>query len=163
MYTTYGLILMTGLLALLFSFWRSTWIDRQEPGSDKMQEIGNAIREGAMAFIKAEYRVMAVFVIAVAVLLYFFNEARGDLLGLVGLSFVVGALCSGLAGFIGLRVATKANHRTTHAAATSLNSALEIAFAGGSVMGLSVVGLGVLGLTILFAVYQPVYSGLPQT
>ncbi len=156
-------IVAAALLALGFAYYKARWVLRRDPGSEKMIEIGQAIREGAMAFIKAEYRVMAIFVAAVAVLLYFTNAPRGAGLGLVALSFVVGALCSALAGFIGLRVATNANHRTTQAAVSSLNKALEIAFAGGSVMGLSVVGLGVLGLTLLFALYVPMFDGLPAT
>jgi K(+)-stimulated pyrophosphate-energized sodium pump len=116
-----------------------------------------------MAFIRAEYRVLVVFVLAVAVLLFLFNQGRGPGLGLVAVSFVVGALCSALAGFIGLRVATKANHRTAQGATKNLNTALEVAFAGGSVMGLSVVGLGVIGLSVLFYFYHPMYDGLPQT
>ncbi len=157
------LVLPVGLFALIFAFWRTRWVAKQDPGSDRMVEIGQAIREGAMAFIKAEYRVLAIFLVAVAVLLYVFNQGRGTNLGLVAVSFVVGALCSGLAGFIGLRVATRSNHRTTHAAITSLNSALGVAFAGGSVMGLSVVGLGILGLVVLFYIYEPMFTGLPQT
>ncbi len=157
------IVTTAGLLSLAFAFWKTRWITRQNPGSDRMIEIGAAIREGAMAFIKAEYRVLAIFVLAVAVLLYIFNQGRGPLLGLVSLSFVVGAVCSGLTGFIGLRVATKANHRTTQAAIGSLNSALEVAFAGGVVMGLSVVGLGVLGLVALFTLYVPLFDGLPRT
>ena len=157
------IVATTGLMALLFAFWQTRWIKRQDPGSERMVEIGAAIREGATAFIKAEYRVMAIFILAVAALLYLANQGRGPLLGLVGLSFIVGALCSGLAGFIGLRVATQANHRTTQAATGSLSSALEIAFASGVVMGLSVVGLGVLGLVGLFTLYSPLFDGLPRT
>ncbi len=157
------IVAATGLLALLFAFWKTRWIIRRDPGSEKMVEIGAAIREGAMAFIKAEYRVLAIFLLAVAVVLYLSNQGRGPLLGLVGLSFIVGALCSGLAGFIGLRVATQANHRTTQAATGSLKAALEVAFAGGVVMGLSVVGLGVLGLVGLFTLYTPLFDGLPRT
>jgi len=156
-------VIVSGVLALLFAFWRAGWIMRRDPGDEKMIEIGVAIREGAMAFIKAEYRVLALFVFIVAILLYVSNMGRGAGLGLVALSFVVGALCSGLAGFIGMRVATHANHRTTQAAATSLNKALEIAFASGSVMGLTVVGLGVLGLVILYTLYVPIYVDLPTT
>ena len=157
------IILPIGLLALLFAYWKSRWVARQDPGSERMREIGGAIREGAMAFIKAEYRIMALFVVAVGVLLFFLNRDRGPGLGLVAASFGVGASCSALAGYIGLRVATLANHRTTHAAATSLGKALELAFTGGSVMGLSVVGLGVIGLAGLFYLYEPMYTGLPQT
>ncbi len=158
-----GTVILSGLFALMFAYWKAGWIGRQARGSKEMVAIGKAIREGAMAFIKAEYRVLSVFVIAVALLLYFFNQGRGPGLGLVAVSFVVGAFCSGLAGFIGMRVATRANYRTTQAAAKSLNAALEVAFAGGSVMGMCVVGLGVLGLVTLFYIYEPMYTGLPQT
>jgi K(+)-stimulated pyrophosphate-energized sodium pump len=144
-------IIGSGVLALLFALWRSIWISKQDGGNEKMVEIGQAVREGAMAFLAREYKVLAIFVVAVAVLLYFGNLSEGT--ELVAVSFIVGALCSGLAGYFGMRVATQANHRTTQAARSSLNSALGVAFAGGSVMGMSVVGLGVLGLTILFWVY----------
>ncbi len=157
------LIIPIGLLALLFALWRARWVAGRETGSDRMKEIGLAIREGAMAFIKAQYRIMALFVVAVAIILYLLNRGRGEGLELVAASFAVGGTCSALAGFIGLRVATQANHRTTHAASKGLNTALELAFAGGSVMGLSVVGLGIIGLAALFYIYEPMYSGLPQT
>jgi len=145
------LVLIAGVLALLYSFWKSTWIKRQDPGNEKMQQIGQAVREGAMAFLAREYKVLVIFVIAVAILLYLGNYSQGT--GLVAASFIVGALCSGLAGFFGMRVATLANNRTTQAARSSLNSALTVAFNGGSVMGLSVVGLGVIGLSLLFWAY----------
>jgi K(+)-stimulated pyrophosphate-energized sodium pump len=112
-----------------------------------------------MSFLKAEYKILSIFVVAVAILLYFKGENEVGSNGMVALSFVVGAICSGLAGFIGMRVATKANVRTTQAARTSLGKALEVAFAGGSVMGLGVVGLGVLGLSSLFAWYQNIWPG----
>jgi K(+)-stimulated pyrophosphate-energized sodium pump len=146
-----------GLLALLFAFWKSTWIAKQDPGNEKMVAIGQAVREGAMAFLSREYRVLAVFVIAAAILLFFANQPQGT--ELVAISFVVGALCSGLAGFFGMRVATLANNRTTQAARSSLNAALILAFNGGSVMGMSVVGLGVLGLIILFWSYGGLSGG----
>jgi K(+)-stimulated pyrophosphate-energized sodium pump len=117
-----------------------------------MAFIAKNIADGAMAFLKAEYRVLGVFVLAVAVLLFFSGRTEGSS-PLVAFSFILGAFCSGLAGFIGMRVATKANVRTTNAARTSLGKALEVAFAGGSVMGLGVVGLGVLGLGVLFLGY----------
>ena len=118
-----------------------------------MARIAKNISEGAMAFLKAEYRVLAVFVLAVAILLAISGSSEETSSPLIALSFVTGAVCSALAGFIGMRVATKANVRTTNAARTSLGAALEVAFAGGSVMGLGVVGLGVLGLGALFLVY----------
>ncbi len=151
------LILVAGVLALIFAFFKAMWVNRQDPGNDEMVEIGKAVREGAMAFLSREYRVLAIFVIAVAILLFFANQGRGT--GLVAVSFVVGAFCSGLAGFFGMRVATSANNRTTQAARTSLQDALQVAFSGGAVMGMSVVGLGVLGLTILFSIYGGVSEG----
>ena len=151
------IIPLFGLLALLYTFWKTGWVTRQDAGTDKMKSIANAIAEGAMAFLKAEYRVLAIFVVAVAVLLGVSGNTP-ESSPLVAASFVLGAFCSALAGFIGMRVATKANVRTTHAARTSLGKALEIAFAGGSVMGLGVVGLGVLGLSVLFIVYSNMFG-----
>ncbi|MGV6846731.1 MAG: sodium-translocating pyrophosphatase [Lutibacter sp.] len=143
-----------GILALLYVIVKNRWISKQEEGNDLMAKIAKNIAEGAMSFLKAEYKVLIVFVIAVAILLYFKGESETGSSGLVALSFVVGAICSALAGFIGMKVATKANVRTTNAAQHSLGKALEVAFAGGSVMGLGVVGLGVLGLSSLFMFYN---------
>jgi K(+)-stimulated pyrophosphate-energized sodium pump len=147
------LVIGTGVLAMLFSFWKTTWINKQDEGTDRMKQIGSSIAEGAMAFLKAEYRVLTIFVIAVALLLGFANFGRVDSSALIAMSFIVGAMASGLAGFLGMKVATKANNRTTNAARNSLASALNVAFTGGTVMGLSVVGLGVLGLGGLFIFY----------
>ena len=147
-----------GVLALLFVFWRSSWISRQDEGTPRMSRIAHNIAVGSMAFLKAEYRVLSIFVIAVAVLLAIKGTAEANSNALVTLSFIVGALCSALAGFMGMRVATKANVRTTQAARTSLGKALEVAFAGGSVMGMGVVGLGVLGLSLLFILYTSLFG-----
>ncbi|HIN40036.1 MAG TPA: sodium-translocating pyrophosphatase, partial [Flavobacteriales bacterium] len=127
------------------------------------KRIAKNIEDGAMSFLKAEYKVLSVFVIAVAILLYLKGNAEEESNGMVALSFVVGAICSGLAGFIGMKVATKANVRTTQAARTSLGKALEVAFSGGSVMGLGVVGLGVLGLSSLLWMYSDLYGVLDET
>lgn len=143
-----------GVLALLFTMWKSAWVTKQDAGTDKMKKIGEHISEGAMAFLRAEYKVLSIFVICVAVLLAFSGYQSAESSPMVAVSFIVGALCSALAGFIGMKVATKANVRTTNAARTGLGPALEIAFAGGSVMGLGVVGLGVLGLGGLFLIYS---------
>ncbi len=142
-----------GLVGLLYTFWKSSWVSKQEVGTDKMANIAKHIADGAMAFLRAEYRVLAIFVVAVAVILGFSGNTEGSS-PLVALSFILGAICSALAGYIGMKVATKANVRTTNAARTSLGKALEVAFAGGSVMGMGVVGLGVLGLGVLFLVYS---------
>lgn len=143
-----------GVLALAYTFWRSAWIEKQDPGSDRMKQIGGFIAEGAMAFLRAEYKVLAIFVLCVAGLLVFAGlKDPVNSSPFVALSFVVGALCSAFAGFIGMRVATKANYRTTQGARVSLGEGLKIAFAGGSVMGMGVVGLGLLGLGVLFAIF----------
>lgn len=152
------LVPLFGVLALLYTFWRSGWISKKDPGNEKMQRISKYIADGAMAFLKAEYKVLIFFVIIVTALLAYSGFTAANSSPLVGVSFVVGAFCSALAGFIGMRVATKANVRTTNAARTSLSKALEIAFAGGSVMGMGVVGLGVLGLGLLFILYSNAFG-----
>ncbi len=151
-----------GILALLFVFIKNNWVSKQEIGNEKMARIAKNIADGAMSFLKAEYKILSIFVIAVAVLLFFKGQAESGSNGFVAVSFVVGAICSALAGFIGMRVATKANVRTTNAARNSLGKALEVAFAGGAVMGLGVVGLGVLGLSGLFAVYSAQGWGITE-
>ena len=149
------IIPLAGLLALLFTYLRAQWVARQDPGNDRMKRIAGYITDGAMAFLRAEYSKLLWFVVAVALLLAYQGGSGGaETSAWIGLSFVVGALCSALAGFIGMKVATKANVRTAHAARTSLASALTVAFRGGSVMGMGVVGLGVLGLSSLFFVYH---------
>jgi len=148
-----------GVLALVFVFFKNAWVSKQEVGNEKMSNIAKHIADGAMSFLKAEYKVLSIFVVAVAIVLYFKGTYEEGSNGMVALSFVVGAICSALAGFIGMKVATKANVRTTNAARTSLGRALEVAFAGGAVMGLGVVGLGVLGLSSLFMIYQNLWPG----
>lgn len=143
-----------GILALLFVAVKNAWVSKQAVGDDKMARIAKNIADGAMSFLKAEYKILSIFVVAVAALLVFKGESEEDSNWMVAVSFVVGAICSALAGFIGMKVATKANVRTTNAARTSLGKALEVAFAGGAVMGLGVVGLGVLGLSGLFMLYS---------
>ena len=146
-------VLGAGILAMIYAFWKTSWINNQDEGTDRMKQIGASIADGAMAFLKAEYRVLAIFVAIVACLLAYAANNQGDS-WLVSISFLSGALASGLAGFLGMRVATKANNRTTNAARSSLAKALNVAFTGGSVMGLSVVGLGVLGVTGLYVIYN---------
>lgn len=148
------LVPLAGVIALAYAFARTQWIKRQDAGLETMQEIAGHIADGARAFLRREYRVLSVFVLAVAVLLAIANMGEEDSSWLIAVSFVTGALCSALAGFIGMTVATKANVRTTQAARTGLGQALNVAFSGGLVMGLSVVGLGVLGLSVLFIVYD---------
>jgi K(+)-stimulated pyrophosphate-energized sodium pump len=151
---------IAGALALLFALIKSAWINKQDGGTDKMKEIGGHIREGAMAFLAREYRVLAIFVVVVAVALAFMNRTTPGSHWMVAVSFVVGALCSGLAGFFGMRVATAANFRTTNAARSGLNRALGVAFSGGAVMGMSVVGLAMIGLGVLYIIYNNVFGAL---
>jgi len=151
-----------GIVGLIYVFVKNAWVSKQEVGDEKMARIAKNIADGAMSFLKAEYKILSVFVAAVAVLLFFKGQNEAGSNGLVAVSFIVGAICSALAGFIGMRVATKANVRTTNAARTSLSKALEVAFAGGSVMGLGVVGLGVAGLGILFTVYSAQGWGIDE-
>ena len=151
-------VLFAGLIALGFSFWKTSWIEAQDEGTEKMKVIGANISEGAMAFLRAEYRVLSIFVISVAILLGIANSNSNDSSAFISLSFLIGAIASGLAGFLGMKVATKSNNRTTNAARDNLEAALNVAFSGGSVMGLSVVGLGVLGLGGLFILYVNIYG-----
>ena len=136
------------LSALGFAFWRLRWVESQSQGTDEIAKIAGHIRSGAMAFLNREYRVLAVFVLVVAVLLFLGYNAKDQ--GIIALAFVFGAICSGLAGFIGMWSATASNSRTTNAARTSLNDALNVAFSGGAVMGMCVAGLGVMGLSLLY-------------
>lgn len=154
------LIPLSGVIALLFTFVKSSWVAKQDAGSDKMKKIAKFIADGAMAFLRAEYKILSIFVVAVAILLILKGASAPESSPLVAVSFIVGAFCSALAGFIGMRVATKANVRTTNAAITSLNKALSVAFTGGSVMGMGVVGLGVLGLGLLFIIFGTGVFGL---
>ena len=152
---------IAGIVALVFANLKTKWIISQSEGTDRMKEIAGYIREGAMAFLSREYRILAIFVAVVALLLMFGNMIGEEAAGkhpVVALSFIVGAFCSGLAGYFGMKVATEANSRTTHAARESINKALNVAFSGGSVMGMSVVGLGVLGLSALFLMYASAWS-----
>lgn len=147
------LIPAAGILGLLYTIFKSSWISKQDVGTPKMDAIHKNIADGAMSFLKAEYKVLIIFVICVALLLGFSADAETSS-PFVALSFIMGAFCSALAGFIGMKVATKANVRTTQASRSSLAEGLNVAFAGGSVMGMGVVGLGILGLGSLFLIYS---------
>src|SRR5690554_3806284 len=147
---------LLGVAALIFAFVLAQRIEKAEPGNERMQELGQAITEGAMAFLNREYRTLVIFVIVVAVALVFgIGAAQQDyIFGFyTAISFLVGAVFSGMAGNIGMRIATKANTRTANAARTGLNPALDIAFSGGAVMGMAVVGLGLLGVGVLYLIF----------
>ncbi|MCF7812686.1 sodium-translocating pyrophosphatase [Candidatus Gracilibacteria bacterium] len=152
------IIIIVSLISLLAAVFFAEYIKKKDPGSDRMKEIAQSISEGAMAFLTREYQVLSIFVLALAIILYFFLDnsfTPGVNEGLwTAVSFVCGAVCSVLAGFFGMKIATSANVRTAHAARTSLGDALGIAFKSGAVMGLSVVGLGLLGLSLLFYIFS---------
>lgn len=151
-----------GVLALLFTWWKTQTINATAEGSERMSKIARSIQEGAMAFLRAEYRILIIFVAAVAVLLYWSGSNNEQSHALVAVSFAVGAFCSALAGYLGMKVATKANVRTANAAKDSLGKALEVAFSGGAVMGLGVVGLGILGLGGLFYYFGNYFGAFEQ-
>ncbi|SDH15283.1 sodium-translocating pyrophosphatase [Chitinophaga filiformis] len=152
-----------GLLALLFTAIRSSWVSRQEAGNEKMKEIAAHIAEGAMAFLKAEYKILAYFVVIAALLLGYMGATNHNSDWTIAVAFIIGALFSATAGFIGMKIATKANVRTAHAARTSLSSALKVSFTGGSVMGMGVAGLAVLGLGSLFIILKSYFGANANT
>lgn len=141
-----------GALALAYTFIMGSWVSRQPAGNERMKEISGHIADGAMAFLKAEYKILTYFVILASLLLAWLGSSHENSHWSIGLAFVVGAFFSALAGYIGMRIATKANVRTAEAAKTSLSKALKVSFAGGSVMGMGVAGLAVLGLGGLFII-----------
>jgi K(+)-stimulated pyrophosphate-energized sodium pump len=148
-----------GALGLAYMFYLWGWVSKQDAGNSKMQEISTAIAEGALSFLKAEYRVLSIFVLVAAALLAFQSTLieSGNSSMLISIAFIIGAVFSAVAGNIGMRIATKANVRTTQAARTSISKALEVSFKGGTVMGLGVAGLAVLGLTVLFIIFKTMY------
>jgi K(+)-stimulated pyrophosphate-energized sodium pump len=148
-----------GIVALIYMFVLSSWVKKQDAGDDKMKEIANYISEGAMAFLNAEYRILAIFVVVAGILLGILSQVVETSHWLIVVAFVIGAIFSAVAGNIGMRIATKANVRTTQAARTSLASALKVSFAGGTVMGLGVAGLAVFGLSFLFIAFFKYFMG----
>jgi K(+)-stimulated pyrophosphate-energized sodium pump len=148
------LIPALGLSALAFSYFKQVWISKQSAGDERMIEISNNIKEGAIAFLKTEYKVLFLFVIIMSVILGLSNSGKENSSWLISVSFIVGAVSSALAGYLGMVAATKANVRTAQAAKEGLGQALQIAFSGGSIMGMNVVGLGIFGLSVLFISYS---------
>ncbi len=155
-----------GVLGLLVMAFKSAWVSKQDAGDPNMQELAGYIADGAMAFLKAEWKVLSIFALFTAALLAYsgtIHEVNGREIHsswLISIAFIIGAVFSATAGYIGMRVATKANVRTTQAARTSLKQALKVSFTGGTVMGLGVAGLAVLGLGGLFIVFLAVFAGL---
>ncbi|MDP4213995.1 MAG: sodium-translocating pyrophosphatase [Bacteroidota bacterium] len=152
------LVPLMGIIGLLYTFVKFKWVSRQEEGTDRMKEISHHIAEGAMAFLKAEWRILGYFVVIMALLLGFMASTNPHSNWSVSISFILGAVLSATAGYIGMRAATKANVRTAHAARTSLSKALKVSFTGGSVMGLGVAGLAVLGLGGLFIILKAIFA-----
>src|SRR5204863_6018388 len=154
------LVPVMGAIGLLYTLIKFNWVSKQDAGTDRMKEISNYIAEGAMAFLKAEWKILTYFVIIVGLLLGVMSMSNTHSHWSISLAFVFGAVCSALAGYIGMKAATKANVRTAHAARTSLSKALNVSFTGGSVMGLGVAGLAVLGLGSLFIVFKTMFVGV---
>ncbi len=151
-----------GLVGLAVMIAKFSWVNRQDAGDARMQEIAGYIADGAIAFLKAEWRVLIIFGLIVASILAFAGTQVENSHWFIGIAFAIGAFTSAFAGYIGMKVATKANVRTAHAARTSLTRALDVSFTGGSVMGIGVAGLAVLGLSLLFIfLYNYFVSGQP--
>ncbi len=152
------LVPVMGLIGLLYTFVKFNWVAKQDAGTDRMKEISTYIAEGAMAFLKAEWKILTYFVIIVGLLLGVMSMSNTHSHWSIALAFVVGAVCSALAGYIGMKAATKANVRTAHAARTSLSKALNVSFTGGAVMGLGVAGLAVMGLGGLYIILKMIFA-----
>src|SRR5579864_1837355 len=152
------LVPLMGIIGLLYTYLKFKWVSRQEEGTDLMKRISQYIAEGAMAFLKAEWKILGYFVVIVALLLGFMASTNPHSNWSISIAFILGAILSATAGYIGMRVATKANVRTAHAARSSLSRALKVSFTGGSVMGLGVAGLAVLGLGGLFIILKAIFA-----
>ncbi|GAA4469489.1 sodium-translocating pyrophosphatase [Nibrella saemangeumensis] len=151
------LVPLLGIIGLVVMFTKFRWVSRQEAGDARMQEISTYIADGAIAFLKAEWRVLIVFGLVVALVLGFSATLVENSDWVIGVAFAIGAFTSALAGYIGMKIATRANVRTAHAARTSLTRALDVSFTGGSVMGIGVAGLAVLGLSVLYILFYNMY------
>ncbi len=147
-----------GVVGLLYTFIKYNWVSKQDAGNERMKEISTYIAEGAMAFLKAEWKILTYFVAIVALLLGIMAKTNPHSHWAISLAFILGAVCSAVAGYIGMRAATKANVRTAQAARTSLAKALQVSFTGGAVMGLGVAGLAVLGLGSVYLILKQVFA-----
>jgi K(+)-stimulated pyrophosphate-energized sodium pump len=153
-----------GLVGLLYTAWKFSWVSKQDAGNDKMQELSGYIADGAIAFLKAEWKILTYFAIPTALLLAWLGTQEGTPENpihsspLIAVAFLIGAIFSATAGYIGMIVATKANVRTAEAARTSLAKALNVSFTGGSVMGMGVAGLAILGLGGLFIAFYQIFA-----
>ena len=154
------LVPLMGVLGLVVMFIKSRWVSVQDPGNEKMVNLSNHIAKGAMAFLVAEWKVLAIFSVIAASLLAWSGTLVETSTPFIAISFIIGAVFSALAGYFGMNIATKANVRTTQAARTSLAKALRVSFTGGTVMGLGVAGLAVFGIGSLFILFNSMYNGL---
>src|SRR5258706_7456353 len=152
------LVPVMGIIGLLYTLVKFNWVSKQDAGTDRMKEISQYIAEGAMAFLKAEWNILGYFVVIVGILLAVMAQANSHSHWSIALAFVLGAVLSATAGFIGMKVATKANVRTAQAARTSLSKALNVSFTGGAVMGVGVAGLAVLGLGGLYIILKHFFA-----
>ncbi|MBK6384095.1 MAG: sodium-translocating pyrophosphatase [Chitinophagaceae bacterium] len=152
------LVPVMGLIGLLYTVVKFRWVAKQDAGTDRMKEISQYIAEGAMAFLKAEWKILGYFVAIVGILLAVMATANPHSHWSIAIAFVVGAVLSAFAGYIGMKAATKANVRTAQAARTSLSKALNVSFTGGAVMGVGVAGLAVMGLGGLYIVLKQVFA-----
>ena len=156
--TLFLLVPVMGVIGLLYTLIKFQWVNKQDPGNEHMQTISRYIAEGAMAFLKAEWKILGYFVVIVALLLGVMANSNPNSNWSIAIAFIIGAVCSATAGYIGMKVATKANVRTANAARTSLSKALKVSFTGGSVMGLGVAGLAVLGLSSVFLILKHIFA-----
>ncbi|MBV9986201.1 MAG: sodium-translocating pyrophosphatase [Chitinophagaceae bacterium] len=147
-----------GVIGLLYTLIKFNWVSKQDAGTDRMKEISNYIAEGAMAFLKAEWKILAFFVLIVAFLLGVMTRSNPHSHWSIAFAFILGAVCSAVAGYIGMKAATKANVRTAQAARSSLSKALQVSFTGGAVMGLGVAGLAVLGLGSVYLILHRIFA-----
>ena len=152
------LVPLCGIIGLLYTAWRFNWVSKQPAGDANMQKLSGYIADGAIAFLKAEWKVLAYFAIPTAILLAWLGSSTDKSSWIISIAFLIGALFSAFAGYVGMKIATKANVRTAQAARTSLAQALKVSFTGGSVMGMGVAGLAVLGLSLLFIIFYNYFA-----
>ncbi len=152
------LVPLCGIIGLLYTAWRFNWVTKQPAGDANMQKLSGYIADGAIAFLKAEWKILAYFAIPTAILLAWLGSSTDKSSWIISIAFLIGALFSAFAGYVGMKIATKANVRTAQAARTSLSQALKVSFTGGSVMGMGVAGLAVLGLSLLFIIFYNYFA-----
>src|SRR5690606_24197170 len=149
--------MILAVLGLIFTAIKASWVKKQNPGNEKMQSISKAIKEGALDFLNAEYRLLTIFILIASLALGTISYFVATTHWMIIVAFIFGGFFSALAGNVGMRIATEANSRTTQAARTSLPQALKVSFGGGTVMGMGVAGLAVLGLSLFFFIFVKMF------